>query len=104
MTVTVCFFSPQSIGSVAAPGVGHVRIREDLTIPGTTTAEARTGELVIVCNGEVDNVAVALGLMPDGDATASNEKTTAGFPVASGSVSLPFTTRFGDKVSVKAIS
>lgn len=104
MTVTVCFFTPQGIGSVAAPGVGHVRIREDITIPGTTTAAAVPGELVMVCNGEADTVAVALGLTPDGNATAANEKTSAGFPVAAGSVSMPFTTRVGDKVSVKAIS
>lgn len=103
MTVVVSFVKPFGIGSVFAPGVGQVRIREDITIPGTTTATLEDGEFAIVMNGEVDPIAAALGTTPDAAATAQTAATNAGTGIGAGA-SLTFGGKPGDKVNVKALA
>lgn len=103
MTVVVSFVRPYAVGSVNAPGVGEVRIRENITIPGTTTATLQDGEFAIVMNGEADPVAAALGTTPDAAATASTAATQAGVGIGAGA-SLTFGGKPGDKVNVKALA
>jgi hypothetical protein len=82
MTVVVTFVKTQGIeGAYAAPGVGVIRVREDVTVPGTTTNSVQDGEVVIVGNAESNMVAVAFGNEPDA--------ATTGYPVAAGSVKRP---------------
>ena len=104
MTVVVCFVTPKGIGSAHAPGIGDVRVREDITVPGSTTATAAEGEVVIIGNGEAAMVAAAFGSVPDADATDETSSTSAGFPVAAGSVTGGIVVREGDKVNIKAIA
>lgn len=104
MSVTVVFFTPGGIGSINAPGVGSVRIRETLTIPNSTTAAVQEGEAVMVYNGETSGVAVAFGSTPDAAATDKTSATTAGYPVAPSQLSPTFVPKIGDKVNVKVIA
>lgn len=103
MTVQVIFFTPRGIASAHAPGVGDIRAREAVTIPGTTTAVAQAGESVVVFNGETSGVLVAHGPTPDATATAATMATSAGFPVAAGQISVPIQPATGSKISVKAV-
>lgn len=104
MAVIVSFIRPKGVGSVNAPGIGSVRIREDITVPGTTTATVEDGEIVIIGNNEATMVAVAHGTTPNAAATASTTATSAGYPVAAGAVSDPFVPDTGAKINIKAIS
>lgn len=103
MSIVVSFFTPKGIGSANAPGVGRVRLRETITVGSTTTGTALEGEWVMIGNNESSMVAAALGSAPNGAATAQTEKTTAGFPIAAGGLSMPLEARAGDKVSVVAV-
>lgn len=103
MTVVVSFMKPSGVGSVNSPGVGKVRIRENITVPGTTSASLQDGEVAYVANGEADMVAVALGTAPDAAATASTAATNAGTGLGSG-LGLAFVGAVGDKVNVKALA
>lgn len=104
MTVVVSFIAPHGIGPLHAPGIGRVRVRENLTIPATTTATVQDGEIVVIGNAEGSMVAVAFGTTPDGAATAETSATSAGYPVASGGVSDPFVPPVGSKINVKAVT
>jgi hypothetical protein len=103
MTVYVSFCQPGSIGSIHAPGVGAIRVRESLTIPASTTATFADGELAIVFNGESAPVFIAFGTTPDAAATAASAVTTAGVVVAAGGW-LPIVGKAGDKINAKAIA
>lgn len=103
MAVTVTFFKPKGIGSVHAPGVGEIRARESVTIPGTTTATVQDGECVVVLNEESDAVLVAHGTTPDAAASPATSATSAGFPVATGEVSPPFIPAVGAKINIKDV-
>lgn len=102
MTVTVSFVTPALNGVGPGIGIGRVRVKEVVTVPGTTTAVALAGEFVIVGNGETTMSAVAVGTTPDAAATAETAATTAGYPVGAGQVSDPFILKAGDKVNIKA--
>jgi len=102
MTVTVSFVTPAINGSGPGVGIGRVRVKEVVTIPGTTTATALAGEFVLVGNGEATMSAVAFGSTPDAAATAETAATSAGYPVGAGQVSDPFIVKLGDKVNIKA--
>ncbi len=105
MTVVVSFIQTKGVGSLSAPGIGRVRVRENLTIPATTSASVQDGEIVVVGNAEGSMVAVAFGTVPDGAATAESlPSTSAGYPVASGGVSDPFVPPVGSKINVKAVT
>lgn len=104
MAAHVLFFTPRGVGpTVHAPGVGQVRVREAVTVPGTTTAVAQEGEVVMVFNADATNSLVALGTTPDAAATEQTAGTTAGYPAAPGLFSGPFVPNEGDKVNVKAL-
>lgn len=103
MTVVVSFIKQTARGSEAS-GVGQVRIRENITVPGTTTATLLPGELVVVGNAETSMVAVAFGTTPDAAATLATGATSAGLPVPSGGLSYPIIPAFGDKINVKAVT
>lgn len=103
MTVVVSFVKAQSGGGVTS--MGRVRIRENITIPGSTTNSAQDGEIVIIGNGETSMVAVAWGTTPDAASTAENfPVTSAGAAVAAGAVSYPIRPATGDKVNVKVVT
>jgi hypothetical protein len=103
MAVQVIFFKPRGSGFGQAPVVGEIRAREAVTIPNTTTATVRDGELVMVLNEETAAVLVAYGSTPDAAATAATAATSAGFPVAAGQVSAPIMATAGSKISVKDV-
>lgn len=101
MTVTVSFVSAGP-GANGIVGISRVRVKEVVTIPGSTTATAQAGETIVVGNGESSMVAVAIGTTPDAAATAETSATTAGYPVGAGQVSDPFLPVAGAKVNIKA--
>lgn len=104
MTVTVCFFTPQGVGPTKdAPGVGYIRAREAITIPGSTTNTVQSGEAVIVFNGETSGVLAAHGTTPDATAATATATTTAGLPVGAGQSSAPIMAATGSKINIKAI-
>lgn len=103
MTVVVSFIR-QAARGLEASGVGDVRVRENVTIPGTTTATLEAGELVLIGNAETSMVAVAFGTTPDAAATAKTAATSAGMPVAAGALSYPIIPAVGDKINVKAVT
>lgn len=103
MTVVVSFVKPQGLGSVHAPGVGEVRIRENITIPGSTTASLLNGEVAIVSNAETSMVAAALGTTPDAATTTASAVSQAGVGIGAGQ-SLTFNGKVGDKVNVKVVT
>lgn len=104
MTVIVSFITPAGIGSVDAPGIGACRIRENITIPGTTSASLLPGEIAIVGNAETAMVAIAFGTSPDAAATSASGSTSAGYPVPAGQNSDPIVAPAGSKINVKAIA
>lgn len=80
MTVVVNFCKARGIdGAYAAPELSEIRIRENITIPATTSNTIEDGEVVIIFNGEANPVAVAFGAAPDANATTS---TSAGLAIA----------------------
>lgn len=101
MTVVVSFIKPQGAGVI---GMGDVRVRENLAVTGTTTAQAQDGEIIIIGNNETSMVAVAWGTTPDGAALAKTAATTAGVPIGAGAVSYPITPKPGDKINVKVVT
>ncbi len=101
MSVTVSFLTAGP-GAGGVVGISKVRVKEVVTVPGTTTATALAGEVIVVGNGESSMVAVAIGSTPDAAATAETSATTAGYPVGAGQVSDPFLPVAGAKVNIKA--
>lgn len=104
MAVQVLFFSPKGIGSINAPGVGQVRLREALALGDVSTGVAEHREAVVVFNGETTPVLVAHGSAPDAMAAAATPATTAGYAVPAGQCSPPFMVATGAKVSVAAVA
>jgi hypothetical protein len=104
MAAHVIFFSPRGIGSIDAPGVGDVRLREAVTVPGVTTGTAKAGEVVVIANEGGATILVAHGKAPDAAATTSTSNTTAGFPVLKESFSPPFLPAVGSKIDIKALA
>lgn len=101
MTVVVSFVKPQGAGVI---GMGRVRVRENIAIPGSTTALAEDGEVIIIGNAETSMVAAAWGTTPDAAALAATAVTTAGVPIGAGDVSYPIQPKVGDKVNIKAVT
>lgn len=104
MAVQVLFFTPKGIGSINAPGVGQVRLREPLALGGVTNGVAEHREAVVVFNGEATPILVAHGTAPDASATDATPATTAGYAVAAGQCSPAFMVATGAKVSVEAVA
>jgi hypothetical protein len=104
MTVHVLFMSTRGIGSVDSPGLGTVRLREVVTVPGVTDGQAEEGEIVMVVNEEATSILVAHGLDPDASTLERTEASSAGFPVPAARYSMPIVTGRGDKVSIKAMA
>ena len=103
MAVIVSFATPKGIGSIHSPHIGAVRAREDITVPGSTTAAAQNGEIAVIANGEASIVAAAFGTTPDAAATAETTATSAGFGIPAGAVVMvPLKT--GDKINIKALA
>lgn len=103
MTVVVSFIKSVS-GGVNASAVGECRVRENLTVGGTTTATVLNGEMVVIGNAETSMIAAAFGATPDAAATASSGVTSAGFPVPAGQNSYPLLPPAGSKINVKAVT
>lgn len=104
MTCYVMFLRPQGIGSINAPGVGYVRAKEAVTVPGTTTNTVRKDEAVVIYNGESGAVMVAHGTTPDAAATVSTGLTSAGFTVPAGQNSIGIRPREGETINIKALA
>lgn len=104
MAVVVNFVRCRGIeGAYAAPIISEVRIREDITVPGTTTNSIQDGEVIMVVNNESNAVAVAVGTAPNADAIESSAATSAGFAINSRD-SFAFYPPGGAKVNVKAVA
>jgi hypothetical protein len=103
LTVVVSFIR-QAARGLEASGVGKVRVRENITVPGTTTATLQDGELVLIGNNEASMVAAAFGTTPDADALVSTTATSAGMPVPAGAVAYPIIPAVGDKINIKAVT
>lgn len=103
MAVIVSFMRPGGLGSIHAVGVGRVRVRESLSLNGTTTASAVEGEMALLCSTEEGVVLAAFGTTPDAAATAATGVTTAGFSVPPGTW-VPVALPVGAKINVKAIA
>lgn len=87
MSVIVSFVSVKGAGSVHAPAVSDVRVRETLALGGTdTSAMTEEGELVFVLNNETSAVLVAFGSNPDASLAAKSSVSSAGVPVPAGGV------------------
>jgi hypothetical protein len=102
MSVVVSFIAPQGMGTVNAPGIGACRVKEVITVPGTTTAAALAGEVVLICNGENSTVLAANGTAPDAQAGASAAATSAGYPIPVGCI-VPVVPKAGDKINIKTV-
>lgn len=105
MSVVVSFVKTRNIGpSDAAPGIGRVRATEVLALDGTTTETVQASEIILIGNGEASMILAAFGLDPDADATEETADTSAGFPVAAGTVTGGIPAPEGSKVNVKALA
>ena len=101
MPVKVSFMRPGPMGSVNAVAIGACRICETITVPGSTTASAQEGEIVLLVSSESTAVVVAHGTTPDAAATAQTAATSAGYGLSSDSY-MPVAVKTGDKISIKA--
>lgn len=104
MTIVVSFVSAGPAGA-GGNGVARVRKQERIALNGTTTATSEPGDAIIIGNGESSMIAVAFGTTPDAAALDATAATSAGFPVAAGSVSPPIVPGVvGAKINVKAVT
>lgn len=103
MTVVVSFITPRGAAD-ESNGIGAVRVRENITIPGTTTETAKAGEMIVIGNAETSMVAAAFGTTPDAAATVQTTATTAGFPIGAGMTSYPIVPPLGAKVNIKVVT
>lgn len=102
MSVIVSFVTPRGAGSVHAPAIGDCRIRETVPVPGTTTASAQDGELVLICSMEAAVVLAAHGTTPDAQAVAATTATSAGYPIPTSGI-VPVIPNEGEKINFKAV-
>lgn len=104
MPVQVIFFTPQGVGRTnTVQGVGSIRRREAVTIPGETTGTVQNGESVVVYNGETGGVLVAHGSTPLATTTTETAASSAGFPVPASMNSVPIEPATGSKIHIAAI-
>ena len=103
MTVVVSIITPSGLGTTNAPGIGRARVKNVLTVPGTTTGSLQSGEVFMVANGEAADMLVATGTIPDAQANLSTAVTTAGAPSSIGST-IYVTGNVGDLLNVKAVA
>ena len=101
MPVKVSFMRPGHLGSIDAVGVGSCRICETITVPGSTTASAQAGEIVVLISTEASTVVAAHGTTPDAAATAETTATSAGYGLTSYGP-LAIAVKIGDKINIKA--
>lgn len=102
MTVVVSYITPARVGG-EDQGIGNITRQERITVPGTTSQPTKTGEVVIIANGESGLVAAAWGSAPDADATDASATTTAGCPIAAGQMGIPFAPGGGKLINIKAV-
>lgn len=103
MPVIVSIMAPGAMGSAEAVCYGQCRVRETITVPGTTTASAQNGEIFVLCSTEAATVLAATGSTPDAQAAAMSSASGAGAPVPPGQI-VVFQPRAGDKLNVKALA
>lgn len=104
MAAHVMFMSPRGIGTPHAPGIGNIRLREAVIVPGVTNAVANPGEMVMVVNDDAATILAAYGSAPDAALLVETNASSAGIPVPTKSFSPPMMVRPGEKVSVKALA
>jgi hypothetical protein len=103
MTVQVSFLTPAGAGSINAPIIGDIRVREPVSVGSSTTATAQAGEVAMVYNGETGPIWIAHGTSPDAATTASTATSSAGVtlgPAERAAIAL----KAGSKINVKAVS
>lgn len=102
MAVTVSFCKAGTPPGTTGLGVAVTRAMEVIAVSGTTTTTAEDGEFIIIGNAETSMIRAAIGTTPDADATAQDGTvTSAGFPIGSNSLSVPFCAVAGAKVNVE---
>ena len=104
MAAHVIFFSPRGIASIDAPGIGDVRVREVVAVPGMTETETRDGEIVLIANEGTGSILAAYGKSPDAAALVSTSSTSAGLLIQAGRYSPPIVPRAGDKFAFVALA
>lgn len=104
MAVHVIFFTPRGIGSIDAPGVGDIRVREAVTVPGETTTQAREGEVVMVVNEDAVAILVANGKAPVATLTAATGDSGAGLVVGASKTSPVIVPHVNDKFAIAALA
>jgi hypothetical protein len=84
----ISFATARGVGSINAPSVGSVRVRENFaTLPATSTNVSADGEIAIVCNNSTTTaISCAFGPTPDATALAATAATSAGFAIGPGEV------------------
>lgn len=103
MSVHVVFFVPESIGADGAPGIGNIRAREVVSVPGVTETEVRQNEIVIVYNDGSTPILVAHGHDPDAEQLVSNADSSAGLPLSAGKETPPIVAQIGAAIAVAAL-
>lgn len=103
MPVKVSFMRPGTLGAVDAIGVGACRVCETLTLPGTTTAAALPGEIVLMVSTETGACIAAHGSTPSAVATTATAATSAGYGIPTG-VAIAVAVQGGDKINVQAFA
>ena len=104
MAVLVSFMQAAGIGSLHAPAIGRVRATETVSVPGSTSNTAQSGEFVIVTNTGDAFVLAGHGTVPDAAATVETGATSAGVPIPPQSSSTVLILATGSKVNVKALA
>lgn len=103
MPVKVSFIRPGQLGSVGAVGIGACRLSETLTLPGTTTAGALDGEIVLLVSTETGACIAAHGATPNAAATGATAATSAGYGLPTG-IAVAVAVRAGDRINVQAFA
>lgn len=101
MAVKLSFMKPSWAGSVGVMGYGKCRLCETITVPGSSTAAALDGEIILVTSTEAAAVVIATGTTPDAAATAATAATTAGMGLEPLSTQI-VVVNTGDKINIKA--
>lgn len=101
MAVKVSFMKPGGLGSVHAVGMGACRICETITVPGSTMASLRDGEIAVLVSTETGSVVAAHGTSPDAAATDATAATSAGYGVPT-AMAVAIAGMVGDRINIKA--
>lgn len=101
MPLKVAFMKPAYAGSIYNLATGFCRASETLSAGVASTTTALDGEIMLILSTEAAAIVVAVGITPNGAASAATGTTSAGFPVPP-NVLIPVQCRGGDKIEFEA--